>query len=55
MNILPITTAPDKELRTVSELVGQVDRDIQNLLDNMLETMYQAPGIGLSAIQVGVP
>lgn len=55
MTILPITTAPDKELRTVSELVGQVDRDIQNLLDNMLETMYQAPGIGLSAIQVGVP
>lgn len=55
MAILPIITLPDPRLRKVSEPVHRVDAEIVALLDDMLETMYAAPGIGLAAIQVAVP
>lgn len=54
MAILPIITLPDPRLRKVSEPVERVDAEIRRLLDDMLETMYEAPGIGLAAIQVAV-
>ncbi len=52
---LDIVTLPDPILRKVSEPVERVDDDLRALLDDMLETMYAAPGIGLAAIQVAVP
>ncbi|MCG8504464.1 MAG: peptide deformylase [Sphingomonadales bacterium] len=55
MAIRPIITVPDPFLKTVSEPVGKVDDALRALMDDMLETMYDAPGIGLAAIQVGVP
>jgi len=54
MAILPIIEAPDPRLRQVSEPVERVDDDLRRFMDDMLETMYDAPGIGLAAIQVGV-
>jgi peptide deformylase len=55
MSLLPILTLPDTRLRLVSDPVGAVGDDVRTLLDDMLETMYAAPGIGLAAIQIGVP
>jgi peptide deformylase len=55
MTIKPIITIPDPVLRQVSKPVERIDDDLQHLLDDMLETMYDAPGIGLAGIQVGVP
>ncbi|MEQ8348187.1 MAG: peptide deformylase [Sneathiellaceae bacterium] len=55
MAIRSILTAPDPRLKTVCEPVAQVDDELRRLMDDMLETMYDAPGIGLAAIQVGVP
>ena len=55
MPIRPILTAPDPRLRQISKPVASVDDDLRALMDDMLETMYAAPGIGLAAIQVGVP
>jgi len=52
---LEIINVPDPLLKTQSDPVGQVDDDLRRLMDNMLETMYAAPGIGLAAIQVAVP
>ncbi len=52
---LDIVNVPDPILKTISDPVGQVDDDLRRLMDNMLETMYAAPGIGLAAIQVAVP
>lgn len=52
---LPIVVLPDPVLRQVSKPVQKVDADVRRLLDDMLETMYAAPGVGLAAIQVGVP
>ena len=52
---LDILTFPDPRLRVKALPVGSVDADIQCLVDDMLETMYAAPGIGLAAIQVNVP
>jgi peptide deformylase len=52
---LDIITLPDRRLRTVSAPVERIDDDLRRFLDDMLETMYDAPGIGLAAIQVGVP
>jgi peptide deformylase len=52
---LPIIHAPDPRLKVISKPVGKVDASTAKLLDDMLETMYAAPGIGLAAIQVGVP
>ncbi len=54
MSILDIITIPDPRLKTVSKPVDVVDDDLRKLMDDMLETMYAAPGIGLAAIQVGV-
>lgn len=55
MAILPILEAPDPRLRTISSPVETIDDELQRLIDDMFETMYAAPGIGLAAIQVGVP
>jgi peptide deformylase len=55
MSILPIIETPDPRLKTVSTPVEAVDDALQTLIDDMFETMYDAPGIGLAAIQVGVP
>ena len=52
---LDIITLPDPRLKLVSEPVAVVDDEIRRILDDMLETMYDAPGIGLAAIQVGIP
>ena len=54
MAILDILHYPDKRLRTVARPVDQVDDDIRRLIDDMFETMYDAPGIGLAATQVDV-
>ncbi|HWW64806.1 MAG TPA: peptide deformylase [Sphingomonadaceae bacterium] len=54
MALLPILEAPDPRLRLVSKPVDAVDDDLRALIDDMFETMYAAPGIGLAAIQVGV-
>jgi peptide deformylase len=52
---LEIITLPDRKLRLKSDPVERVDDDLRKFMDDMLETMYDAPGIGLAAIQVGVP
>ena len=49
-----ILIIPDPLLRKVSEPVSSVNTEIKNLMDDMLETMYAAPGIGLAAVQIGV-
>ena len=54
MSILPIIELPDPRLRQISTPVETFDDDLQRLIDDMFETMYAAPGIGLAAIQVGV-
>jgi peptide deformylase len=55
MALRPILIAPDPRLKQVSEPVSQVTDETRRLMDDMLETMYEAPGIGLAAIQIGVP
>ena len=55
MSILNIITVPDPMLRTRSQQIERVDDELRRLVDDMLETMYAAPGIGLAAIQVAVP
>ena len=55
MSIRPIIQLPDKRLRLVSEPVARIDDEIKKLVADMFETMYEAPGVGLAAIQVGVP
>lgn len=52
---LPIIHAPDPRLKVKSTPVEKIDASVAKLLDDMLETMYAAPGIGLAAIQVGEP
>jgi peptide deformylase len=54
MSLLPIITAPDPRLKAKSRPIPAVDDRVRRLMDDMLETMYAAPGVGLSAIQVGV-
>ncbi len=54
MAILPIIKAPDPILKKRCERVERVDDEIRRLMDDMLETMYAAPGVGLAAPQVGV-
>ena len=54
MAILPILSLPDPRLRLVSKPVAALDQTLHRLMDDMLETMYEAPGIGLAAIQIGV-
>jgi peptide deformylase len=55
MTIKPLIILPDPLLRQVSKPIERVDSDLQRLADDMLDTMYDAPGIGLAAIQIGVP
>ena len=54
MTIRKILTIPDKILRKKSLEVKEINKEIKNLIDDMLATMYDAPGIGLAAIQIGV-
>ncbi|MDP4021825.1 peptide deformylase [Methylobacterium sp. NEAU 140] len=54
MTIRPLVILPDPVLRLVSEPVGAVTAEIRTLVADMFETMYDAPGVGLAAIQVGV-
>jgi len=55
MAVREIITLPDKRLRLVSEPVKTVDAELRALVDDMFETMYEAPGVGLAAIQLGIP
>jgi len=55
MAIRPIVEVPDPLLRQISTPVEKVDDEVRALIADMFETMYEAPGIGLAAIQVGVP
>jgi peptide deformylase len=55
MTIRPILIAPHPRLKITSEPVDVVTDEIRALMDDMLETMYDAPGIGLAAVQIGVP
>ena len=55
MSIKPLIILPDPILRQLSKPVERVDADLRRLADDMLETMYDAPGIGLAAIQIGEP
>jgi peptide deformylase len=50
-----IIILPDKRLRLISAQVEKIDKSVRALVDDMFETMYEAPGIGLAAIQIGVP
>ncbi len=55
MALREILVVPNPVLKQVSSPVEQVDDDLRALMDDMLETMYAAPGVGLAAIQIGVP
>lgn len=55
MAVRPILTAPDPRLKEVSRDVERVDSEIRMLVDDMFDSMYAAKGIGLAAIQIGVP
>ena len=55
MAIREILVVPNPVLKQVSQPVERVDDELRALMDDMLETMYAAPGIGLAAIQIGVP
>ena len=55
MSVKKILTEPNKLLRQVSKSVDKVGDNERKLMDDMLDTMYEAPGIGLAAIQIGVP
>jgi peptide deformylase len=55
MTVRPILTAPDPRLKAVSKAVDKVDDATRRLIDDMIESMYAADGIGLAAVQIGVP
>jgi peptide deformylase len=55
MTVRPILTAPDPRLQALSSDVEKVDSDTRKLVDDMAESMYAADGIGLAAVQIGVP
>ena len=55
MAIKKILIEPNKLLRQISQPVNKVNKEIQSVMDDMLETMYSANGIGLAAIQIGIP
>ena len=55
MTVKSIFTEPNKILRQISKPVDQITKEDQNLMDDMLETMYAANGIGLAAVQIGIP
>lgn len=54
MSTRPILIIPEPKLRTISAPVGKIDSETRKLVEDMFDTMYEAPGIGLAAIQVGV-
>jgi peptide deformylase len=54
MTVRPILVAPDPRLKTVAAEIAKVDGEIRRLIDDMLQTMYGADGIGLAAVQIGV-
>ena len=54
MSLRPILLHPDPRLKKVADPVGEIDDEVRRLADDMLETMYDAPGVGLAAPQVGV-
>ena len=55
MALRPIITLPDPKLRLVSRKIERIDDFLRRLIDDMIETMHEAPGVGLAAIQVGEP
>jgi len=55
MSVKEILTEPNKLLRQISKPVEKVGNEERKLMDDMLDTMYNAPGIGLAAVQIGVP
>src|SRR5918998_2763132 len=55
MAVRPLVILPDPLLRQTSEPIGEITDEVRELAGDMLATMYEAPGIGLAAIQVGVP
>ena len=55
MALRPIITLPDPKLRLVSQTIERIDGRLQALMDDMIETMHEAPGIGLAAIQIAEP
>jgi peptide deformylase len=55
MTVRPILTAPDPRLQAISTDVEKVDDEIRQLVDDMADSMYAADGIGLAAVQIGVP
>ena len=55
MAIRKILTEPDPFLRQKSKIVEEVNDEIRSLMDDMVDTMYDAPGIGLAAVQIGIP
>ncbi|QGY03072.1 peptide deformylase [Methylobacterium mesophilicum SR1.6/6] len=55
MTIRPLVILPDPVLRRASDPVGLITAEIRTLVADMFETMYDAPGVGLAAIQIGVP
>ena len=55
MSIRSLVILPDSKLRLVSEPVKEITQEIRQLAEDMLETMYDAPGVGLAAIQIGIP
>ena len=55
MALKPIITLPDPKLRLVSRKIERVDADLRRFIDDLIETMHEAPGVGLAAIQVGEP
>lgn len=55
MAVRPLVLVPDAQLRLISKPVAEADREFRQLVDDMFATMYDAPGIGLAAIQIGVP
>lgn len=55
MTVRPLVILPASQLRLTSNPVAGADKDVRKLVDDMFQTMYDAPGIGLAAIQIGVP
>jgi peptide deformylase len=55
MTIRPIVKLPDPVLKQISQPVERVDDELRALVGDMLQTMYDAPGIGLAAVQIGIP
>jgi peptide deformylase len=55
MALRPIITLPDPKLRLVSRKIERIDDSLRLLIDDMIETMHEAPGVGLAAIQIGEP